>query len=203
MAEWRRAVGLLAPFTCVTFSRRHGATEERTDLAFCCLQETPDGRGGGEAGRRCGSHLHVYSSAAGKVQLLFVCIWRKCPIINPVVSSQTLSVCSSWAHTLSSPRTHTRHLCTGLVSVQWAACEHGSYVIGQVWSHLGFNDSCVCVCVCDGKRRSVARAMITHMHAYTHTHTRLTHDSKMHRMRQHLPYGKHTNSSIRNMLFPC
>lgn len=29
---------------------------------------------GGEAGRRCCSHLHVYSSAAGKVQRLFVCI---------------------------------------------------------------------------------------------------------------------------------
>ena len=56
---------------------------------------------GGE--RHC-SHLHVYSSSVGWGQRLFACVRRTCPIINPVVSSTTLSECSTCEYT--QPDTH-------------------------------------------------------------------------------------------------
>lgn len=57
-----------------------------------------DGRGGGKGGEQRCSHLHVYSSSVGRGRCLFARVRRTCPIINPVVSSTTLSDCSTCKH---------------------------------------------------------------------------------------------------------
>lgn len=57
---------------CVAFKR----DQDAVDAALTDGMEGTVGGtvGGGNVGPRCCSHLHVYSSAAGKVQRLFVCI---------------------------------------------------------------------------------------------------------------------------------
>lgn len=83
-------------------------------------------------GKKKDSHLHVYSSSVGRGKKLFACVRGTFPIINPVVSSTTLSDCSSYEH--AKPRTHSHEPpalnANRLVGVQWGAYEHEGHMFG-------------------------------------------------------------------------